>query len=243
LDKMMMYSGTYEDIIQTLASWIILDLTTLLKKVDYNYSHQAFAKRVKKLEDFGYLASVYFQNYRKYLFLTEKGLAEAGLNNAWGVNKEIIHHDIITVNVFQYLLKLPQVKEGRIYLDLAGADRRPDCALTMQPNFWEGKELAIEVEITQKSYDRVENKFRDYMNKDSPYSKVLYIIQKTPVFEAYKRSIERVDFHVDAMKNRRCQDNIILLLAPEIKNRQFDLMDSPAFFEGRITTLRSIFHQ
>ena len=55
-----LYFGTYEDIIQTFASWRILDLTTLLKKVDYNYSHQAFAKRLKKLEDSGYLSSVYF---------------------------------------------------------------------------------------------------------------------------------------------------------------------------------------
>lgn len=79
MDKELLFSGTYEDIIQTLGSWRILDLKSLLKRVGYNYSYQAFAKRVKKLEDCGYLGSVYFQSYRKYLYLTEKGLREAGL--------------------------------------------------------------------------------------------------------------------------------------------------------------------
>ena len=240
MDRVMLFSGTYEDIIQTLGSWRILDLSTLLKKVNYNYSHQAFAKRVKKLEDSGYLESVYFQSYRKYLYLTDKGLHEAGLHGAWSVNKDIIYHDIITVNIFQYFLGLPQIQNGNIYLDRAGADRRPDCYVNVHQNKRKVKQLAIEVELTQKSYRRIEDKFRDYLNKDYSHDLVIYVFQKTNSFRAYKEEIERLDKHTDPLKGKRHKDKIALILSPEIKYKTFDLLKATAFFEGKITTLKNI---
>lgn len=236
-----MFSGTYEDIIQILGQWRILDLSTLLKKIGYNYSYQAFAKRVKKLEEFGYLGSVYFQSYRKYLFLTDKGLKEAGLEKAWSVNKEIIHHDIISVNVLQYFLGLPDMRGGNLYLNYAGADIRPDCSFNLFCLNRGLLKVAVEVELTQKSTNRIESKFNGYIKTPSSYDLVLYIFQKATTFSAYKDTIDKVDYYRNPLKVKRCKDNIVLILEPEIKNRVFDLLDSTAYFEGKITTLKNIF--
>jgi len=235
-----MFSGTYEDIIQTLGSWRILDLKTLLKRVGYNYSYQAFAKRVKRLEDCGYLGSVYFQSYRKYLYLTEKGLNEAGLNNAWAINKDIIKHDIITVNVFEYFLGLSEVKNGNIHLNKASAEKRPDCFIKFLPNHKHINELAVEVELNQKSYTRIEDKFLDYLKSDS-YDRVLYIFQKTTTLEAYKKAMDHVDYDRDPLKKRLCRDKIIFMIEPEIRNKIFNLMESVCYFEGKIEKFRDIY--
>ncbi len=236
----MLFSGAYEDIIQTLGSWRVLDLKTLLRRVDYNYSYQAFAKRVKKLEDFGYLGSIYFQSYRKYLYLTEKGLKEAGLERAWPINKDILHHDIIAVNVFSYFLGQVGIKNGNINLDRAGADKRPDCYLTLKPNTKNINTLAIEVELTQKSYTRIDDKFLDYLKGES-YDLVLYLFQKAATFDAYKKTLEHIDSQRDPLKRKMCRDKIMLLLEPEIKHRTFNLMESVCAFEGKIEKFRDIF--
>ena len=112
-----LYSGTYEDIIQTLGRWRILELRSLLDKVEYKFSYQAFAKMVSKLERLNYVGSIYYQGYRKYLYLTEKGLKEAGLEKSWPINKEVLLHDLICVNVFSYLLGLGRFGSGGLNLE------------------------------------------------------------------------------------------------------------------------------
>ena len=238
----MMFSGAYEDIIRTLGQWRILDLKSLLKKTHYNYSYQAFAKRVKKLEDYGHLDSIYFQSYRKYLYLTSKGLREAGLNDAWSVNKDIIHHDIISVNVFEYFLGLKGVQSGDIYLDRAGAEKRPDCYINLKENKKKIEKMALEVELSQKSYERIEDKFLDYLEKDT-YDLILYLFQKTTIFESYKEKLDRVDRHRDPLISRWCRDKMILLIEPEIKHKKFNLMDSICYFEGKIEKFSAIWKQ
>lgn len=144
------------------------------------------------------------------------------------------------MNVFEYFLGLDGIKEGNIYLDKAGAEKRPDCYVKFLPNKNNFKELAIEVELNQKTYARIEDKFLDYLRLDS-YDLVLYLIQKTATFEAYKRAMDRVDYDRDPLKRKLCRDKIILMIEPEIKHKVFNLMESICYFEGRIEKFKDIY--
>ena len=234
-----LFSGVYEDIIQTLGQWRILDLQTLKKKTGYDYSYQAFAKKVSRLEEAGFLGKVYFHNYRKYLFLTDKGLREAGLEKAWAVNPEIIQHDIISVNIFEYFLTQDGVSGGGIHLDGAGRERRPDCYVDVRAASGETYCLALEIELSQKERSRIEKKFSDYLSQRE-YDFVLYIFQKASAFEAYKRAIERLDLQRAESGRRQIGERITLMIEPEIKHKSFDLMGSACCAKGQIKPFKDV---
>lgn len=234
MEETFLYSGTYEDIIQILGRWRILDLRSLLTKVDYKFSYQAFAKMVKKLESLNYLGSIYYQGYKKYLYLTEKGLKEAGLDKSWPINKDILTHDLICVNVYSYLIGLDAFNSGGLNLEEAWASTRPDCVIN-----YKSTKLAVEIELTQKSSPRIEQKLRKYLVSDD-YERALYIFQKTSVFNAYKRKMDELDEKRDPLFQKRYQDKIILMIEPEVKNNNFELLDSPCYFQGKIATFKEI---
>lgn len=177
MNELFLYSGTYEDIIQTLGRWRILDLKALKKEVDYNFSYQAFAKMVDMLEKHEYLGSFHYQNNKKYLFLTGKGLVEAGLDKAWPINKEIILHDLITVNIFKYFLAQKEFKKGSIYLEAGGSTTQPDSVLYFDDSYPRFKNMALEIELTPKGSSRVESKFNKFQ-QEGFYDLVLYVFQK-----------------------------------------------------------------
>tara|TARA_Y100000780_G_scaffold232518_1_gene265041 strand:+ start:1439 stop:2173 length:735 start_codon:yes stop_codon:yes gene_type:complete len=234
LRETFFYSGTYEDIIQTLGRWRILDLRSLLNKVEYQFSYQAFAKMVSKLERLNYVGSIYYQGYRKYLYLTEKGLKEAGLEKSWPINKDVLLHDLICVNVFSYLLGLGRFDSGGLNLEEAGATTRPDCMLECGKS-----KLAVEIELTQKASNRIEEKFLKYLRSEE-FERVLYVFQKPPVFKAYKKRMDELDENRNPLLKKRFQDKAILLLEPEIKNNTFSLMQSPCFFQGKLTNFKEV---
>ena len=234
MQETFLYSGTYEDIIQTLGKWRILDLRTLKSRVDYKFSYQAFAKIVKKLESLNYLGSIYYQGYKKYLYLTEKGLSEAGLNKSWPINKDILTHDLICVNVYSYLLGLEHFNSGGLNLEDAGATTKPDCMLKLGTT-----KLAVEIELTQKVAHRIEAKFRKYMDSNE-YERVLYVFQKTSVFKAYKKKMDELDESRNPLFKKRYQDKIILMIEPEVKNNKFTLLDSHCYFQGKLAPFKEI---
>ena len=115
MDSTFLYSGTYEDIIQTIAKWRILSLTTLKEELNYNFSYQAFAKKVGRLEKENFVGAFYYENNKKYLYLTDKGLKEAGLEKSWPINKDIVVHDLISVNICRYMLNGDKFVKGLLH--------------------------------------------------------------------------------------------------------------------------------
>ncbi len=171
-------------------------------------------------------------------------MAEAGIPWAWQVDKDILLHDITVVNVFQYLLRLDETNSGYLFLDKAGADVRPDCSLVVKTTDTKIK-VAIEVELTQKSYTRIEDKFNKYLTpqtrfSDLEYPLVIYFFAQTPTFEAYKRHIDFLDARLDPLHERRYKEHIALVIAPNIKHRKFELQDAPTYFQGRIIAFKEL---
>ena len=93
--------------------------------------------------------------------------------------------------------------------------------------------MAVEVELTQKSVSRIENKFQKY-HEDNEYDLILYIIQKPSHFEAYKKVIA-------GMRASHRKQKVILLLEPEVRKGEFNFVKSICYFDMEITDIESIY--
>jgi hypothetical protein len=230
IQERFLFSHTYEDIIYTLAKWRILSLGDLKQKIDYPSSHQAFSKLVRRLEENNYLESIYYQNYKKYLFLTNKGLTEAGLKKSYPINKEVIQHDLICVNVLHNLISEDNTFiDGTLSLEDEGRGSRPDGLIELN----KGRKLAIEVELTQKESSRIEYKFTEYM-KNHGIDFVLYLFTRPSVFKAYQKKIDELDKKINPLIKKKFTSKIILMIEPAIKNNDFSLKDADCYFKGKI---------
>tara|TARA_Y100000768_G_scaffold388243_1_gene383006 strand:- start:14159 stop:14833 length:675 start_codon:yes stop_codon:yes gene_type:complete len=218
-----------------LGKWRILSLEKLKTKVNYHASHQAFSKLVRKLEQNKYLESIYYQNYRKYLFLTDKGLRAAGLNESWQINKEIILHDLISVNVLENLMQDERFKSGELTLIDKGQRSRPDGEIRLL----NGDDLFLEIELTQKSKPRVRNKIREYqLSWQKGF--VFYVFSSPSVFKAYKKIINELDLNSSPLSKKRIANFVILMLEPAIKNNNFSLENSNCYFDGKFMTFSQL---
>lgn len=236
IQERFLFSHTYEDIIYTLAKWRILSLSDLKQKIDYPSSHQAFSKLVRRLEENNYLESIYYQNYKKYLFLTNKGLEEAGLKKSYPINKEVLQHDLICVNVLHNLLKEDEVfLDGSLSLEDEGRSNRPDGLIELNSK----KKLAIEVELTQKQSSRIESKYSEYM-KNHGIDYVLYLFTRPSVFKAYQKRIDELDKKINPLIKKKFTSKIILMIEPTIKSNDFSLKNADCYFNGKIFKFNEI---
>ncbi|MCT4641508.1 MAG: hypothetical protein N4A33_04365 [Bacteriovoracaceae bacterium] len=239
IQERFLFSHTYEDIIYTLGKWRILSLSDLKKKIGYQCSHQAFSKLVRRLEKYEYLESIYYQNYKKYLFLTNKGLKEAGLKKTYPINKEVIQHDLICVNVLHKLLQEDEIfLDGSLSLEDEGRSNRPDGLIKLTNR----RKLAIEVELTQKQSYRIEQKFTEYTNNHG-IDYVLYLFSRPSVFKAYQKRIDELDRKINPLVKKKCTSKIILMIEPTIKSNDFYLNNADCYFNGRISKFEKIKNQ
>jgi hypothetical protein len=194
---------------------------------------------VRRLEENQYLDSIYYQNYKKYIFLTKKGLGEAGLDKSWPINKEIVLHDLISVNVVRSLLDEESIfKDGSLMLEEAGKTNRPDGQVRTISN----KRIAIEIELTQKEKTRIENKFNEYKSSQE-VDYVLYIFTKPSVFTAYQKMIDRLDANINPLIKRKFTSKIILMIEPDVKNNKFTLEKASCYFNGKVSPFSEIKNQ
>lgn len=211
----------------------------LKQKIGYQCSHQAFSKLVRRLEENKYLESIYYQNYKKYLFLTNKGLEEAGLKKSYPINKEVIQHDLICVNVLHNLLKEDEIfLDGSLNLEDEGLGNRPDGVIELNNK----KKLAIEVELTQKQSYRIESKFTEYM-KNHGIDFVLYLFTRPSVFKAYQKRIDELDKNINPLIKKKFTSKIILMIEPTIKSNDFSLKNADCYFNGKILKFNEIKNQ
>lgn len=208
----------------------------LKQKIGYQCSHQAFSKLVRRLEENKYLESIYYQNYKKYLFLTNKGLEEAGLKKTYQINKEVIQHDLICVNILHNLLKEDEIfLDGRLSLEDEGLGNRPDGIVDLNGE----KKLAIEVELTQKQSYRIESKFTEYM-KNHGIDFVLYLFTRPSVFKAYHKRIDELDKNINPLIKKKFTSKIILMIEPTIKSNDFSLKNADCYYNGMILKFNEI---
>lgn len=233
--SLLLFSDYYEDILESIAKWRIVDLKRLMKVVDYPHSYQAFAQRIKRLEELGYVQSFFCQQFRKYIYLTRKGLIETSHHKSNAISDENIRHDIVVSNTLRELLKMSSITKGRINNGNKFFNKYvPDAWIEGKNSSGDHFEMIVEVELTQKSRSRIQDKMK-YFYRLPKDEFVIYIFQKPSIFETYKDVIQFIDNHpYDNPKERKLFQTVIMIIEPSIKDYNFNLLNSYTFFNKKI---------
>jgi hypothetical protein len=232
-------SPSYLEMIRPLEHWKILSLKNLREDSDYQGSASGFYKIIKKLEQHNLLDSfINAWSNEKYLYLSPLGLKGLGLENrGLNLNREHRLHDSIVTKVARVMTSWSFVQRVRLNFhnreELPLLERVPDCFVEAKLN--KPLHLAVEVELTQKSRDRLEQIFRTY-SESKVIHHVLYITDKRSILKSYTD-------YLRIRHNEFLAERFLFLINPNLVKGNLDLMNSQVYFKNRETTLREIFNQ
>lgn len=229
MNKFFVPIGDYQEIIDTLGQWKILSSKDILEKNNFNYNHANILKKLRKLEKHNFLKSFFINGKGKWFYLSSQGL---GLTEQGGheITSDIICHDIITSQVLKLFLKDEKFCYGRMFHKIPTIKIYPDADV-LYKNKNQKKQIALEIELTQKSEDRVKRKFALYA-LESPYSFVIFITNKKSIFNAYN------SFLSDMVKKVR--EKVLFILSPDLRITNFNFDKTNVFFNEKEEKLEEL---
>ncbi len=176
-----------------LKEWRVLDLASLHKRSNARLSQAGLVRMVLRLEK-----SKVIKGFRdpwsrkKYVYLTRTGEGLISLNdNPTAISEESLFHDLRVVDLGQELIKNNVFKKIRFEHQIVNRKNYitnlaliPDAEVDGVMN---GKNfsLAIELELHQKSKDRLEKKGEQYLG--SLYDHCLFMFSDRNTLENYKK--------------------------------------------------------
>jgi len=223
--------GTYIDIINTIGKWKIIDLKTLTSFCNFGVSYKNLAVKVKTLEKEGFVRSVNLKRKRKHIFLSNKGIQLTGHDNTYEITDESLGHDILVGTALRSLLENDLFLDGRMFHEVDESDINPDAVITGSKDSLT-YELAIEVELTQKSSSRVKSKYSRYFRSKS-FDYCLFITNKESLYKAYKRFLGEM--------TKEVQGKIILMHTEKLRPDQFIYEGEQCYFKGEDKNFEDIF--
>lgn len=223
--------GVYEDIINILGKWKVMDMKSLNEFCSYDLKYFNLLKKVRTLETHGLVKCVLLGRKNKHIYLTSKGLKYTGYDFTYEICDENLTHDLIVGRVLKELIKTPHFIDGKMFHEIPVENIYPDAEVTGLKNKQSYK-LAIEVELTQKTEARVKEKYRKY-GRENVFNYALFITNKEPLFRTYKRYLEEM--------NSDAQEAIILLLDRKLSVTKFQFEDSRCFYLGKETNFKTLF--
>ncbi|GEM_PF-1306982 len=223
--------GAYEDIINILGKWKVMDIKSLSDLNNYDLKYLNLCKKVRKLEAHGLIKSVLLGKKSKHVFLTNKGLTYTPYDHTYEISDENITHDIIVGKVLKELIAMPQFIDGRMFHEIAVEHLLPDAQVVGVKNK-ETYKLAVEVELTQKSQSRVKEKYRRF-GRDNNFNYAFFITNKETLFKAYKRYLLEM--------NSATQEAIILMLNKSLSVSNLEIEKGQCFYNGIETSFDGLF--
>jgi len=223
--------GAYEDIINILGKWKVMDMKGLNDLCSYELKYFNLLSKVRKLESHGLVKGVLLGRKDKHIYLTNKGLKFTGYDYTYEICDENITHDLITGRVLKELIKTPYFIDGKMFHEVAIDNLFPDAEVKgIKDNI--RYNLALEIELTQKSESRVKEKYRKY-GRERNYNYVLFITRKEALFKTYKRYLEEMSSDV--------QEAVILMIDKNLSVKKFNQEDATCFYQRQITNFNKLF--
>ena len=231
-----MINPNYLDLIEPLRTWKILCVEDLKKLSGFEGGASSFYKAITKLEKAklieGFADS--FTN-QKYLYLKEHGFLSLGLEKMIPIHSENRFHDAHLVKLLLRFKSLSFVQktllDHEIKKEFPLLKHLPDALIVGKKK--EEFRLAIELELHQKSKERIRETFETY--EASPFfNNVLYFFQRATPFKTYQEVLKEMP----TVKNK---DRYIFVFEPKLTLKNYELLHSKSCFKGEETTLQEIF--
>lgn len=225
--------GVYEEIINLLGKWKVLDIKSLSEFSSYKVKYFNLLKKVRQLEISGLIKGVSMGGKEKYIYLTNKGLQYTGHDHTYEISESNLTHDIIVGRVLKQLLKMDQFIDGKMFHQVADFDVFPDALISGVKNDSTYK-LALEIELTQKSEPRVKEKYRRY-GRNTVFNYALFITNKWTLYNTYKRFLLEM--------NQETQAAIILLFDQNLNMKGMNTDNNKCTYLGKETSFSDLFSE
>ena len=223
--------GVYEDIINIVGQWKVVDMKSLSDMCNYEIGYHNLLKKVRTLETHGLIKGVLLGRKNKHIYLTNKGLQYTGHDNTYEICDENITHDLIVSRVIKVLLNHEAFIDGKLFHQIPVDRIYPDAELNVHRD-GELFKLAIEVELTQKAQNRIKEKYRRYsVGKNFDYG--LFITNKDRLFKTYSRYLLEM--------KQSTQEAIILILDTNMTATKFNYEKSECFYLGKTVSFNDLF--
>lgn len=206
MEQLLSIRPAHLEAINPLLKWRILDQKTLWEESSKTMGYRGFQKILARLEGVKILESKIIPYIkRKYVYLSpvgEKIMNEGG--RPLGINKENFFHDARLADLMRELIKIPTFSNFLFEHEiidksfLRNVRHIPDALLIGRKKNVEFK-LAVELEVTRKSFSRIEEKVRFYLD-EGEYDYVVYFFVSKRIKEAYENFL--IERFKDSVKDR-----------------------------------------
>ena len=217
------------EVLHEVGHWKVITSQNLFQRLGSKTTYSVFCRRVKKLEEMGFLKGFYERRKRKYLTLTEQGSALSIFETS-GNFSENINHDLLCTAVIQSLLKFKLFDSGNTTKTFT-SKTQPDGVIHAR-RYGVEYTLAIEVELHQKTEERVRKKFVQY-SEEEVFNHVLYITNKRSVFDSYRKIIMEM--------RKEIREKIIFGLDTGLFLSEHDYQDSIYWMDGEFLSFQKLF--
>ena len=229
---------SYFELLTPLKKWKILNIKALREETEYQGSNSGLYKIISKLEKNQVIDSfINTWSNEKFIYLLPNGIKALGGNErTLNINRDLRFHDSIVSKVAREFNTYPHIE--KTYLDFQTREvfplleRIPDCLL--HGKLLSPFTMAIEVELTQKSQERVKEIYRTYSDS-KVVNQVLYITDKKSILNAYLKYLDSCDDFI-------LKDKFLFLYAKDLASGKYHLEKCPVVFKGNETTLENIFN-
>ncbi len=222
------------EILLPLVKWRILDLASLLELGEIPGSYWTLQKIIRRFEK-GKIIKTYRDpwNGKKYVYLDTFGHKLIG-KEMGEIANETLMHDSKASEVVRAMLKRPCFRKAMLEHDLRRQQMRhvPDAVVEGEKNGAAFK-MALELELTRKSFDRLKAKARFYI-ESSDYDYALYLFCHSGLRDHYRDYLEETF-------GTKWRSSIFLFSNTTILSRQLDLSEGVGFYEGKEVRFDEVF--
>lgn len=228
---------SYLDLLGPLRRWKILDIEALKKASEYQGSASGFYKIISKLEKVALIDSfINSWSNQKFVYLLPDGVKALGENGkGLYINRETRFHDSLVSRVAQYFSSCPFTKQLHLDFEIEEKfpllERLPDILIEGQHN--RPFKMAVEVELTAKSGDRVRQILKSYSDSVA-VNNVLYITDKKSILTNYMKHLIELGESISAGK-------FLFIWEKDLAKKNFNLALSPLFHMQKQTSLKELF--
>ncbi len=211
-----------------LSKWKILDLKEMREEIDYPSHSTTFSRVIRRLEK-AMVVKSFKDPYskKKFVFLTEHGeKLVSSSSKSLSISDETMLHDAKVSQVSRMLLKRMYIESVLLEHEIGEKfkSQLPDALI-------QGRKkdvpfnIALELELTRKSRNRILDKVRKYINS-SYYDYVLYLFPTENIYKSYKSHIEE-EFGKEAF------ERVILIWNNSLLSKSLNLDWGKGYFKSK----------
>lgn len=215
-NDILLWSNT--EIMNVLEKWGVLTVRKLHSLLYSNISVKALRRRLHRLAKEDYLQISRLDIKNEMIVIPSKKTLNQLKSNRSLIDESMVYHNlyisllglelIYRENVIYY--KLPhEYRKTRVPSSLSSAIE-PDAYLGVSHN-GNTSNIAIEIELTQKSSDRVYDKFNQY-KASSYFDYVIYFFKDRSILSAYRKRLEEAMNELKSESDRKLLAGKIIFL-------------------------------